>query len=549
MGRKVIFLILIGSLSWILTMIKSGLNYPFGLGFWGANGHDGVWHLALINSLAKGSFEMPSFAGSALQNYHIGFDLFTALLHRLTSISTITLYFQILPVICAISIGLLGFIFVKNWKKSETAALWSIFFVYFGGSIAWILGKGESTFWSQQAISTLINPPYAWSLVFLLLGLISLQKKKLIFAIIFFGVLVEIKVYAAVLGLMGLFIISLIDFVKSKSIFNLKVFIGSLILSIILFIPLNKNSTGILVWQPFWFLETMMSYSDRVGWFKFYEAMTTYRVSDPIKFILSYGFAFVIFWFGNLGTRAIKELEVLRWIKNPKLVNSFEVFFAIAILAGVTIPMLFLQKGTPWNTIQFLYYSIFFSSLLAGVAVSNLQSKINNSRLRYLFGVGVVLLTIPTTLITLKDVYLPSRPPAMLPSAELEALNFLSMQPEGIVLTFPFDSAKAKEAESDPPRPLYLYESTAYVSAFANKSVYLEDEVNLDITGYEWKTRREQVDEFYRSLDQKYVYEFLRVNDISYIYWVGSQRATLGEDQLGIERIFENSEVDIYRVK
>ena len=78
--------------------------------------------------------------------------------------------------------------------------------------------------------------------------------------------------------------------------------------------------------------------------------------------------------------------------------------------------------------------------------------------------------------------------------------------------------------------------------------MYLEDEVNLEITAYDWKTRREKVTEFLKSLDQVEVYSFLRKNNIEYVYWVKPQRATLGESQLGLSKIFENKEVDIYQV-
>jgi hypothetical protein len=56
-------------------MVKSGVYYGYGIGFWGPNGHDGVWHISLINSLSKGSLEMPIFAGEQIKNYHIGFEL------------------------------------------------------------------------------------------------------------------------------------------------------------------------------------------------------------------------------------------------------------------------------------------------------------------------------------------------------------------------------------------------------------------------------------------------------------------------------------------
>jgi hypothetical protein len=71
-------LILLGSLSWSLTMVKSGLKYSYGMGFWGPNGHDGIWHIALSESLARGSWQMPMFAGETIKNYHIGFDLILA---------------------------------------------------------------------------------------------------------------------------------------------------------------------------------------------------------------------------------------------------------------------------------------------------------------------------------------------------------------------------------------------------------------------------------------------------------------------------------------
>jgi hypothetical protein len=523
-----VILLFLGTLTWSLTMVKSGWQYDYGLGFWGANGHDGIWHVALAESLSRGSRGMPVFAGEQLQNYHLGFDLTLAGLNKLTGIRIDTLYFQILPPILAFLIGLLTYVFTLSWTKSKRRAFWSTFFVYFGGSFAWVLGKGESAFWSQQAISTLINPPFALSLIFILLGLICLQKKKYFLSILFFGVLIQIKVYAGILVLIGLFI--------SK---NFKVFLSTLLLSLMLFLPSLKNSAGLLVWQPFWFLETMMGLSDRIGWTRFYSAMTTYRMGGIwIKAILAYGAAFVIFVIGNFGTRIVFVKQIL------KKLDAVKVFMLSIIFAGTLIPIFFLQKGTPWNTIQFFYYSLFFSAILAGIVVSQYT--------KYYILYTFVLLTIPTTLITLKDVYLPNRPPAMLSSQELEGLRFLAAIPDGgygFVLTHPFDKFKAKEAESNPPRPLYLYDSTAYVAAFSKHPVFLEDEVNLNITGYDWRTRRAEVEAWYQEKDQSKAREFLKQNKIKYLYWIKPQRAYLGEGQLGLEKIFENKEVEVYMVK
>src|SRR5258706_3493002 len=553
--NKLFIITLFGTISWSLTMVKSGWFYSSlgingsGLGFWGANGHDGIWHIALAESLSQGSFSIPIFAGSIIQNYHIGFDLILAILHKITFIPIINLYFQILPVIFSILIGLLTYKFTDLFINSKKSAFWATFFVYFGGSFGWILGKGESAFWAQQAVSSLINPPFALSLIFLLFGLIlifSLEEKfkiwNFVLSILFFGSLIEIKAYAGVLALGGLLVSGLYSFILYKKSLLLKIFMGSLILSLIVYLPFNSHSVSLFVFQPFWFLETLMGLSDRLDWPRFESAMINYKLAlNYFKGYLAYLVDFAIFWLGNMGTRILKEFTLLTWLKNIKRLSWTQVFIGSFIVAGGVIPMLFLQKGSPWNTIQFFYYSLFFSSILAGTVVSQIKSKLLISL--------IVLATIPTTLITLKDVYIPNRPPAMVSESELSALNFLSKQPQGIVLTKPFDSFLAKMAENNPPRPLYLYTSTAYVSAFSKQPTFLEDEINLDITVYDWQDRRSQIASWYQELDTGKSRQFLVKNDIKYIYWIKASKSPLDLGKLSLANIFENDLVIIYRVE
>jgi len=555
-------LILLGTLSWSVTMVKSGLVYFFGMGFWGPNGHDGVWHIALINQLARGSLEMPTFAGEQLKNYHIGFDALLAIIHKVTTIPVHNLYFQIIPPLLALLIGILVYKFVLLWRKSKSAAFWATFFVYFGGSFGWLVtllrnGEigGESMFWAQQAISTLINPPFALSITLMFLGLIFLIRYKksagfklLVLISLIFGSLVQVKVYAGILSLGGLFVVGVFEYLRKKNFAILKVFVGSFLTSLLLYIPLNKFSSNLIVYRPFWFLETMMGLTDRFYWQRFYEAMVNYRLGNIwIKAIPAYLIAFLIFLVGNMGTRIIKAPLIIKWLRDFKKVKVTEIFLLVVIAGGVIFPMFFLQTGTPWNTIQFFYYSLVFSGVLAGVFLGEWLETQKNNKKKILTITSILVLTFPTTMATLKH-YLPARPPAKISHEELEALSFLSEQPDGVVLTYPFDRIAAEAAVTNPPRPLYLYESTAYVSAFGDKPVYLEDEVNLNITGYDWRNRREEVEGFLDSLDHQRVWSFLRENNITYVYWIKGQRARLGEGQLGMTRIFENFEVDIYRV-
>lgn len=554
--------ILSGALNWSLTMVKSGMVFSYGMGFWGPNGHDGVWHIALINSLLRGSLEMPVFAGEGIRNYHIGFDLILAGISKVTRISSYNLYFQVLPPFTAVLIGLFTYRFVSQWRRSRTQALFATFFVFFGGSFGWLITlfrtwevAGESLFWSQQAISSLLNPPFAVSLLLLILLCIflgryeggfakpGLGKLKLgVFLVVVLALMPQIKVYGGVLVFLGFGVLGVLGLFRKR--FNyLVIFLLSVLLSAVLFFPLNKNASSLVVFQPFWFLETMMAVSDRFYWPKFYQAMVTYRMADIwYKAIPSYGVAFLIFIVGNLGTRLLGFWEI---IKRRRGLGVVDIFLLTIAGFGVLLPMLFLQKGTPWNTIQFFYYSLFVFSIYTGIFVGKLwEGKGNYGKVIAFF---LLVMTLPTSYSTLRH-YLPSRPPAKIPLEELEALEFLKKQPKGVVLTYPFDRKAAEEAVASPPRPLYLYESTAYVSAFSQKSVFLEDEVNLDIMGYDWKTRRQEVLDWLGTLNEQKAYDFLREKNISYIYWVGKQRARVGEGQWGGVRIFQNGEVEIYKV-
>lgn len=566
-NRNLLTLLIIGTTIWSLIMVKSGLVYSYGMGFWGPNGHDGVWHIALINHLAQGSFDMPVFAGGMLKNYHIGFDLILAIIHKISQIPVQTLYFQIVPPIFAFLIGWLTYKFVREWKQSKLQALWATFFVYFGGNFGWVVtlarnGQigGDSMFWSQQSLLTLINPPFALSLVVLLAGLLLLLKLIKRFSVILFilcflllGLLVQIKAYSAILVLAGLGFAGMFQFLRQRRFTFLGICVVTLVLSLALLYPLNRQGAKVFVLEPFWFLETLMALQDRLYWPRFFEAMTNYRLGDIWgKMILAYAVAFLIFLVGNLGTRFLGFIELIKYGLQKRL-GLIDIFLTTIIFVGILIPMFFLQTGTPWNTIQFFYYSLFVLSIYTGISVANFLERLKGKKLYSITALLIILFTVPTSFATLRH-YLPSRPPAKISHNELSALSFLNKQERGVVLTYPFDRYKTSLEVNNPPRSLYVYETTAYVSAFSGQPVYIEDEVNLDITGYNWRPRRKDSERFFDTLDIQVARKFLAENSIRYLYLVPTQspivgqRFRLGEGELGLKNIFENKEVVIYQV-
>lgn len=566
---KALVLIFTGTLSWSLTMVKSGIVYEYGAGFWGPNGHDGIWHIALSQGLARGSWEMPIFAGEVIKNYHIGFDLILAALNKITFIPPSILYFQVLPPLLALGIGLSVYNFVATWKKSKQAAFWATFFVYFSGSWGWLVTlvkngsiDGESLFWAQQAMSTLVNPPFAFSLIILFsaLGILAkyanksnkklqLKKKYLGLAAFLFGVLVQVKVYAAILALGGLFVAGMWRLIKKRRNLVIKVFSGSLVFSVLLFLPLSSGAEKTITFKPFWFLETMMSFNDRLGWNKFGEAMVNYKMGGIwLKAVLAYVAAFTIFIIGNIGIRIVALAYVYKIIRKKLKLDYLDLLIFTVIVGGITYPMLFVQSGTAWNTIQFFYYSLVFMGVLAGIQLSDWLTMLKKGKRRFVLMSVVVLLTVPIIYATLRH-YLPARPPAMVSINELEALEFLRSQEDGVVLVLPFNRTVAQEVKIEPPRPLFLYESTAYVSAYSNKPSYIEDEVNLEITGYNWRERRSKLVEFFSASSENKAGKFLTDNKIKYFYWNKVLYGLIREDQNLVEKIFENSEIAIYRTK
>ncbi|MFA5750177.1 MAG: hypothetical protein WC895_03065, partial [Candidatus Shapirobacteria bacterium] len=97
---------------------------------------------------------------------------------------------------------------------------------------------------------------------------------------------------------------------------------------------------------------------------------------------------------------------------------------------------------------------------------------------------------------------------------------------------------------------LYAYETTSYVSAFSQKPTFLEDEMNLDITGFDWQSRKIESDKFFTSQDKFFTRGFLINNQISYIYLVNNNQSfKIDSNDIQVDIIFNNSQIKIYKVR
>ena len=297
------------------------------------------------------------------------------------------------------------------------------------------------------------------------------------------------------------------------------------------------DNVSLLEFKPFWFTHSLIESIDKFYWPRL--ASFRYNQTNFIVSIIIELFLIFLFLIGNLG---LKILGLINYLDNLfyKKIKDFDLLMLPFLTIALLIPMLFVQKGTAWNTIQFFYYF----SLITNLYFASFLIKVFSKRI--IFIIFLILITCFGSYGTLKD-YFGNPPPACLPTSEIKALSYLNQLPFGYVLTYPYDKYLKNDLKT--PIPLYMYETSAYVSAFSQKPVYLEDEMNLDITGFDWQYRRNQSLKFYSSLDKYFSRGFLVDNNIKYIYLLKDQKFALSESDLEINKIYDQDDIRIFSVR
>jgi len=525
-----------------LTVFKSGSLFPFGMGFWGPNGHDAIFHLSLIEkfSTAPFSFSHPQIAGEKISNYHFIFDFLSGIIVKIFGVSSLDFYFRFFPILCALAIIFLLDRLLKSWHYSRAERLLALVLIFLAGSFGFIpklltgqdIFSGESAFWSNQSVSIFLNPPFALSIIGLLLFLVVIARsksdaaiqrsKKFLFLIVLGALLAQTKIYAFIL-LLGALLLSR----------KYKLFIGVLILGVLITLPFTTLGGGSpFIFSPLWFPRSLFASFDRFYWPQLVTAWQAYEASGNfIKLSLVNLFALTIFLLGNLGLRFLGLFEIYK----TKAVDSSETVVRWMILFGLLLPILFIQNINPWNTIQFMYYALFFLAIFTAKTIT---------KFRVYFLLPVLLLAILTSIGTLKD-YLGYFSASRISYTELLALDKLRDQSKGFVLAPLYSSSASREIYA--PKPLYSYVSTAYISALSGQPEFLADTINLDITGFAYRERARDIQRFYHTEDKQWGIEFLAKNNILYVYETPLQKLKLHPNDLNLKKIFDSGEINIYK--
>lgn len=555
LGLIASFIILLGVVFQTAPLMKTGMEYSLGVGYWGPLARDGVWHEALVGMLSKGVPPiLPGFALYELSNYHYFYDLLVLVTHQLSGVGVKNLIYIVYPIIFSTLLGV-G-VYRLTWKlwKSKLTTILSLFFVYFGSSFGWVvefvkrgsLWGGESAFWANQPVSMNLNPPFAISLViivFLLILLIDFTKPswvKFFTVALLGGSLFGFKSYAGVLFLGILAILVLKKYIFDRDNKYFAVFCLTLFFSFMVFLVTARGSASFIEIQPLWLVDTMIDAGDRVGIPDFTSRRSTYLSAHrwhlyvPLQIL-----CISIFIVGNFGTR------ILGLFLNYKKAYKHDIVFAIAVgtILSIAPTLVFVQKGNPWNIVQFMYYGLFFASLLAAKAMSDIYSRLGN-KLGTVF-IAIIVFVTPVSSLAAFSGWLYPTPPAYVSTKELEALSHLSKEVDGTVLKYPF-RRELRDNYQD-PYPIFAYADNNYVSAYSRKAVYMEDEEQLLILGVDYQDRKEKALMFFETRDLAWSRDFLKQN-IDYIYLPKVYSLPASEQEYPIEKIFENDEVNVYRV-
>jgi len=420
--------------------------------------------------------------------------------------------------------------------------VFSLFFAYFAGSFGWIVEwihfrklGGESAFWMNQPVSINLNPPFALSmvlLIFTVIFFINWQEKKnwkraipiIVLAILLF----EVKVYAGLVVLGAMTALSVEALLIKKNLSYFKLALPVFLFSIWFLTSKGIANSSFVEFKPLWFVHSALDAPDRIGWVRLALARVNYYLAGNwLKYLLTEILAVMIFIVGNMGMRIIGLPLALRiWRRRLLSLGEYCFIFWVSLFS-FTVPFFFVQKGNPWNTIQFSYYFLYFSALFAASALAGLSKKLPQTA--YYLLVLVVLLLTPISSLTTFTFGLYKNPPAMLTQGEYKALEFLKGQPEGVVLTYPYNSGLRSKVKSN-PYPLSVYTDTDYVAAFSGKATYLGDVEQQKILQTDYSDRLGfQVGN----------------KEADYVYLPKIYGISFGEES-GLTNIFDNEEVLIY---
>jgi hypothetical protein len=245
--------------------------------------------------------------------------------------------------------------------------------------------------------------------------------------------------------------------------------------------------------------------------------------------------------------RAIGFVKFFKDLIKKEIKKSINVFIYTASAVAFVTPLIFLQKGVVYNSIQFSQYFLLLSGFVAAVSMGKIIKKLKNKFAKIFITFMVILLMVPTTLGLLWQFY-SNKPLAKVSAVELSALSYLrTTNQDSIILTVSYNQYNAGK-DGIPPVPIYDWSDTGYIPALSGRRTLISDAEQIDIMGYDAKSLLAAREEAFNDKTGSSLTAFVRNYGINYIYLNKDEDAGINYKKLNLEKVFSNTEVDVYKV-
>lgn len=395
----IIFLI-ISSLVFFIPYYASG-DFGSFFSLLGVHDQDGALHISMINELIHRFPPMdPGFAQNRLTAYHFFYNYSASVIAILLRVSPETVHFRIFPILLSILWPWTTFLIGKRLFRSNIAALFIVFFTMFGASfsmfVAWFYHipiSFNSGLGILQPPGSLLNPPYASSVVVLLLGIYALLRfeetkssRWLIPITVCFGIVIGYKVYAGIVGLAGLGVYVLLRLKQ----YHLKIAftgIAALLIAFSIYWPFTGTSVsfiGATLWVPHEIARNALPF------LRYDNAISEYgRLFDPIRPILLEMKVLAYFIVGNLGLRLFGLVALLYICIKQKEKQVMMLTISAMTIVSFYIPLMYMQSLKPYEISQMFNYTMLLLSLPTGYFFAWVVGKVP----RYI-GIGIALVVL-----------------------------------------------------------------------------------------------------------------------------------------------------------
>ncbi len=454
--------------------------------------HDAMWHLALVKmSFNQFPFIHPEMSGAYLNGYNYLLDLVIFGLTKL-GLPALFVFFKLLPILFIPLYAYLLIRFARAQRDSFVHVWWLLFFMFFGSSFTYLVTlfrahtlyyaaiKGFPVVTSIQPGLIFLNLQFAYSLLACLGIMLLIDRKHGWKQNILIGILVfvatSLKFYGGVVAMSLIGIYELLSVWEHKKITttlsNIVLPSCFFLVSILLF----YKSSGQSLASPFAFAPLAMVHVMIEDPNMFYN----HDLTNARYFLYQHGgfsprliaietYSIMLFLLVNYGTRLLFLLYLPIKILQKKF-SRLQIAMLVTIMLTTLMPILFVQDGGWFNTMQFLYYGVFLSSFFAAEALATLVQ--NKKRIFLILAIVVIALTIPNDIEQLRYI---AAPLVVIPQGELDALNFLAKAPKGVVFTS------------------YAHKKTAYISALSGQQTWFVDVDQLMVTHTDYVEREKLV--------------------------------------------------------